>query len=379
MVGDVASIGQTSGTLWRVAGPERTRAFLLLILPGIWVGAVLVLEALVPADIQLGPLLAAAPAIACASTGRRQCVVLAGLCAVFALLPISSVQSADTGPGQRIGTFGAILSVVVASYVISRRRLHVLRDLAQVRAIAEVAQRVLLRAPQPRVGEVRVAARYASATAGAVIGGDFYEVVDTPFGVRAVIGDVRGSGLGAVESASVLLGSFREAAYDEPDLREVARRLDVSLRRHLGAEPWRLGAQEDFASVALVSIRMDARLELLNCGHPTPYLIRSGSATPLAPDVACLPLGLAGLAAPGADRREVTVAPFHSGDSVLLFTDGVTEARDAVGGFFALDRSLCRLAEAEPASLVSGIHSDVVAHTGGARSDDLALLLLRRA
>ena len=90
-------------------------------LPGIWVGVVLILEVLLPARIQLAPLLAAAPAIACAGTGRRQCVWMAGLCAFVALLP----WAPGSGPGgevQRVGTFAAILAVVAASYVISVRR-----------------------------------------------------------------------------------------------------------------------------------------------------------------------------------------------------------------------------------------------------------------
>ena len=118
--------------------------------------------------------------------------------------------------------------------MISVRRNRMLGELNQVRAVAEVAQRVLLRPPQPTIGDVMVAARSASASAGASVGGDFYDIVDTPYGVRAIIGDVRGSGLGAVEVAAVLLGSFREAAYDEPDLRDLVRRLEISLRRYLG-------------------------------------------------------------------------------------------------------------------------------------------------
>jgi hypothetical protein len=394
--GEARGTARIGSALRRAPDRDQARALLVFVLPGIWVAVVLALEFAMPARIQLAPLLAAAPAIACAATGRRQCVVLAGLCALFALLPFKSDGGQIAGLGERFGTFGAILSVAVASFVISERRQRSLRDLTQVQAIAEVAQQVLLRPPRPEIGDVRVAVRYASATAGAVIGGDFYEVVDTRYGVRAVIGDVRGSGLDAVECASVLLGSFREAAHDEPDLREVVRRLDVSLRRHLGdgylpgrshsdhlatrapqssadvltlVRPPELDiVREEFASAAVVSIRRDGRLELVNCGHPAPYLIQAGIVSPLEPAAPCLPLGLGGLASTGLACRGVAEVPFDTGDSVLLFTDGVTEARDGDGCFFALSEALCRVVDAEPDGLVSAIDAGVDAHTGGART-----------
>jgi serine phosphatase RsbU (regulator of sigma subunit) len=424
-------------------GTRREKAFslFLLVLPGLWVAVVLVLEAAVPSRIQFAPLLAAAPAIACAGTGRRSCVVLGGLCAVLALLPIggTGTRHADgTSPGERIGTFTAILAVVVASYIVAQRRRETLRTVQRVQAISDVAQHVLLPRPPARVRDVQVAARYTSAAAGASIGGDFYEVLDTAFGARAVIGDVRGSGLDAVERAAVLLGSFREAAYDEPDLRDIARRLDVSLRRHLGdrgADPvddliryLRLPAEagapwpeldvltmakqdadlefgEDFASVAVISIGPDGRLEMVNCGHPAPQLIRAGFTAPLESDVVGLPLGLGSLAAPDAARRSMTVVPFVSGDSVLLHTDGLTKARDADGRCFDLPATLSALVDAaesapssdaagatdaadvsessepsasDPAALASAIHAEALAHSRGRPVDDMALLVLRR-
>lgn len=109
---------------------------------------------------------------------------------------------------------------VVAAVMRQRRE----AELASVRSIAEVAQRVLLR-PVPRsAGPLRIAVSYTSAMAKARIGGDLYEVVTSSAGVRIIVGDVQGKGLEAVESAAVVLGAFREAAHDEPDLRPSASR-----------------------------------------------------------------------------------------------------------------------------------------------------------
>jgi hypothetical protein len=377
---------------------------MLFILPGLWVGAVLILEVLVPARIQLAPLLAAAPAIACAGTGRRQCVGMAGLCAFLALLPWGP-GNAPGGEVQRIGTFGAILTVVVASYVISGRRQRTLGELAQVRAVAEVAQRVLLRPPRPAVGDVLVAARSASASEGASVGGDFYDIVDTPYGVRAIIGDVRGSGLAAVEVASVLLGSFREAAYDEPDLRDLVRRLEVSLRRFLGdaeaaakrvpladgallwetsdlllVAPRRTTAdvREEFASVAVVSIRPDGWLEHVTCGHAPPLLVRCGTVSPVQGQSVGLPLGLSTLAPRTDDRARMVVTPFDSGDSLLLYTDGVTDSGGPDVGPLPLPQILEDLADAEPEYVLGAIEAEVTMRAREGRARDLAMVLVHR-
>lgn len=377
---------------------------MLYALPGVWVGAVLVLQLLLPSRIQLAPLLAAAPAIACAGTGRRQCVWMAGLCAFVALLP--GVPGYGTGgEAARIGTFAAILAVVAASYVIAVRRQRTLGELSQVRAVAEVAQRVLLRPPRTAVGDVLVAARSASASAGASVGGDFYDIVDTPYGVRAIIGDVRGSGLAAVEVAAVLLGSFREAAYDEPDLRDLVRRLEVSLRRFLGeAEaaaahvPLADGAllweasnslavapprtapdvREEFASVAVVTIRPDGRLEHVSCGHAPPLLVRCGTVSTVQGQSVGLPLGLSALA-PGTDERaRLVVTPFDSGDSLLLYTDGVTDSGGPDVEPLPLPQLLEDLADAAPEYVLSAIEAEVTARARGSRARDLAMLLVHR-
>ncbi|MFD0384535.1 hypothetical protein ACFQ2B_26730 [Streptomyces stramineus] len=88
-------------------------------LPGLWVAAVLAWELLGPRGTQVIPLLAAAPAIACAGTGRRRCVTLAGVCAVLALVPPPSAGRADTA--ARLGTCCAVVAVAAAGHCVSGR------------------------------------------------------------------------------------------------------------------------------------------------------------------------------------------------------------------------------------------------------------------
>ena len=103
--------------------------------------------------------------------------------------------------------------------------------LADVTSVAEAAQRALLR-PLPRqVGPLELGVVYLAAAAEARVGGDLYEVTRTQFGIRLIVGDVRGKGLDAVEIAADVLGVFREVAHEVYTLAEVARRIDASLAR----------------------------------------------------------------------------------------------------------------------------------------------------
>ena len=95
----------------------------------------------------------------------------------------------------------------------ARTRLHREAERHSLRQIAEVAQQAILRPLPEHVDGLRLAVRSHSAASLATVGGDFYEVLSTPFEVRALVGDVRGHGLGAVRLASWVLGSFREDAH----------------------------------------------------------------------------------------------------------------------------------------------------------------------
>ena len=264
-------------------------------------------------------------------------------------------------------TVVTILSVTAASMLASRLRLSRERELANVRLVARAAQQVLLR-PVPRKAEdLRIALSYTSATAEAQIGGDLYEVVSTPHGVRLLIGDVQGKGLAAVETAAWVLGAFREAAYDEPDLTDVSERLEASLARHLGGEKF---------VTAIVAEVHDSEIALLNCGHPAPLLItadgRSSSADP--PDDR-VPLGLGSLSSTPPKPYQV---PFAHGDQILFYTDGVIEARDAGGSFYPLPDRVHLLRHDEPQKALDALSADLVSHVGGPLLDDAAMLLVRR-
>ncbi|MEV5705248.1 PP2C family protein-serine/threonine phosphatase [Actinoallomurus sp. NPDC052274] len=333
-------------------------------LPFAMMGAVAIVDLMAGPEFGYLPLLALGPAFATLHYGARH-TVLIGLIA-FTLCVVLAAYDNVLGQRQDNLTLASIIGVTSASVLASRRRQERERELATVRTVAEAAQRVLLR-PVPRsAGPLRIAVNYTSAAAEARIGGDLYEVVITPFGVRILIGDVQGKGLEAVETAAGVLGAFREAAYDEADLPGVVKRLEKSLSRMLSGERFVTAALAQFG---------DAHVRLVNCGHPPPLIIgRTGDVRVAEPEDPSPPLGMTDLI--DAPPRPYLL-PFSPGDQMLLYTDGVIEARNGAGQFYPLiDRAvLLRAAGAEEA--LSDLQADLIRHTGGPIADDAAMLLVR--
>lgn len=185
-----------------------------------------------PPQLAFSRLLPAAPALAAAMWPVLPTVLLGTVC-LFLMIGLSLVFP-DLGTWW---TAAGIIAVTVAAAYGSHVRLKRERTLLQVRLVADVAQQVVLSPMPRRFGDVEIESLYLAAAAEARIGGDFYEVVDTPNGIRLLIGDVRGKGLQAVGAAAAIVNAFREAAYAETDMVDVARRLDASCTRYSAAFP----------------------------------------------------------------------------------------------------------------------------------------------
>ncbi|MFB7714103.1 PP2C family protein-serine/threonine phosphatase [Streptomyces sp. NPDC056105] len=270
------------------------------------------------------------------------------------------------------GTTTATLVIATAACFVVRQRRRESSRLRKVTSVAETAQRAVLRPPPTRLGPFRIAAGYRAAAQFARIGGDLYAFVNTDFGVRALIGDVRGKGLDAVATAAVVLGSFHEAAYDRPTLGSPTDRLDISLRRSLVDT-------EAFVTAVLVELHPDGLTYALSCGHPAPLILRSDIVSEL-PAAWGLPLGLRGLA-PSAGPVAALATRLRPGDTLLMYRDGLAEARDAAGDFYPLTRRLAHYGRTQsgstaPGPLLDWIQTDALDHSGDDTHDDAALLAL---
>ena len=251
---------------------------------------------------------------------------------------------------------GGVLAVAAAAVRLRREA-----RLADVLRVADVAQRAVLPPVPDRVGLLRLSAHYESAAREASLGGDLYAALPTPYGVRLLIGDVRGKGLEAVRLASVILGAFRERAHERPDLCTLAADLDRAVSRVAGPE--------DFTTAVLAQVDDECCLTIVNAGHPGPFLVRRGITVQLSPAHPSPPLGLGTRPAP----LNLELEP---GDRLLLYTDGMTEARrpkDQV--FFPAERLVTpTLGSGTLPEGLGSLRAALVQWADGHLDDDVALL-----
>ncbi|MFI9204284.1 PP2C family protein-serine/threonine phosphatase [Streptomyces sp. NPDC053048] len=259
------------------------------------------------------------------------------------------------------------------------------------RALAgEAAQRALLRPLPLRTHGMVVDGFYLSSQREALVGGDIYEVLDTPYGTRVLIGDVRGKGPGTLGAGAAVLTAFREAAYHRGDLGSGVVAMEQGLDRYHRSREYRDGARaahaaEEFVTALVIGTEGDPAAEahgrvpvfFVGCGHPAPFVIGAdGGVRELEPAQQGLPLGLGELAAAPRPVQRFALPPDCR---VLACTDGVTEARDGDGGFYPLAERLDAWAALPTRELLRRLRADLAAHTGGRPQDDVAVLVMERA
>ncbi|MFE7569595.1 PP2C family protein-serine/threonine phosphatase [Streptomyces sp. NPDC057539] len=343
-------------------------------LPVLVIIAGVIFDLVTPTRVTASPLFAAAPLIAAPFYPLVGTLTIA-----VASLVAEVVLHIHADTQFQVESISEVLTVLVVSLLALYINGVVRRSgerLASARIIAETAQRAVLPRPAERIGGLRIAARYEAAQEGAFIGGDLFAVQDTPYGVRLVVGDVRGKGLDAVEAVAVVIGSFREAAEQESSLEGVAQRLERALRRE-GTRRDGLDVFEGFTTAVLAEIpHEEGVVRLLNRGHPEPLLMcRDGEVRMLAPSDHALPLGMSELGA-WPDRADQAMYP--EGATLLFYTDGLTEARDAHGVFYVPRERLDGRVFQGPDEILQALIDDVRRHTGGGSQDDMALLAVSR-
>ncbi|WP_328399042.1 serine/threonine-protein phosphatase [Streptomyces sp. NBC_00390] len=360
-------MGREQGRIWSAQSLVRA-------LPPLMIVGGVVFDLLTPPQFTAVPMFAAAPLVA-APLFSWFMTLLTGIAAVMG---VTGLHFYNQSIGE-ITSYTEVSTVVTVSALALLINTVVRRSgerLASARGIAEAAQRAVLPEPAGRIGGLQVAARYEAAQADAFIGGDLFAVQETPHGVRLIVGDVRGKGMGAVAVVAVIVGAFGEAAEQESSLEGVARRLERALARET---PLREGldAVESFTTAVLGEIPREGGLvRLVNRGHPDPLVLRGdGKVDSLVPSTASLPLGMGDLGM-WPDRAEEYRVP--AGSTLLFYTDGLSEARDADGVFYAPRARLSGRLFAGPEELLDAVVADVRRHTGGGANDDMALLAVAR-
>jgi PAS domain S-box-containing protein len=235
--------------------------------------------------------------------------------------------------------------------------------------IARTLQESLLPPHLPQLPGVELAARYHAAGEAFEVGGDFYDIFQTgPMHWTAVIGDVRGKGPRAASVTALARYTVRAAAMRETTPSRVLEMLNEAMRRQ--------NFDDRFCTVAIASLQPSpsgVRLTVSCGGHPMPIVLRAnGDVEPVGQ-----PGTLLGLVAdPELADESLELAP---GDSVILYTDGVSEARSETGIFgearlLALIQSCTGL---DAARIVERIQREVLEYQDAEPRDDIALVVLR--
>ncbi|MFJ3104411.1 PP2C family protein-serine/threonine phosphatase [Streptomyces sp. NPDC086835] len=335
-------------------------------LPAAVIGGAFVLDLATMGGVNTFPLLAAAPGAAAPVLSLRG-TIATGVAANLAGLLLVYLEREPTRDDFTPFASLILLTVIAAVFnvLLARDR----RQLATSREVAAAVQRAVLPELPRRAGRLAVAARYEVAHEEAAIGGDLFAIQETPHGIRMLIADVRGKGLQAVRTVNALLGSFHEASNHRPDLPGVVQQLEdrmqAGIRQSSGEEA------ELFATAVIAELPPDySVLRIANRGHAAPLLVHNGRAAPLEPTTPSLPLGLGVLA---GDEVPVDRFDLPVGATLVLFTDGIDEARNASGVFFDPVPVLSQRFPPDPDAVLEAVLGAVFQHTGGSLQDDAAL------
>ncbi|MFE3252408.1 PP2C family protein-serine/threonine phosphatase [Streptomyces sp. NPDC059209] len=369
-----------SEELWRGPGAVVALAIAVLLL-------VLAADVLGGYRIRLGGIMLALPALAAVFTGPRAVAVIA-----VVMMPAYVVTLAENhrlnwaDAPVAIATAVVISATAVGAAAVRERRA---RQLAQSRRVTALTQQTLLRPLPPRLGPVELSSSYLASDAESTIGGDLYACALVDGRPRVIVGDVQGKGLSTLEMVLFVLNAFRRAAWQRVALPDLPGFLDDAVRRELelardmahesgdSTQEPEMGRRmrESFVTAVVVEVAEDGgEVRLVNCGHPAPLLLHDGTARELPSPEPALPLGLLGL---DTDPVHVESHRMEPGDILLLFTDGLVEARDGAGDFYPLTERVGSWAGHAPEALLDAIQTDLRGHAR--LDDDIAMVTLRRS
>lgn len=238
---------------------------------------------------------------------------------------------------------------------------------ARARLLVATLQRTLVPPELPDVPGLDVAGAYRPAGDGEEVGGDLYDLFEVaPDDWVAVIGDVQGKGVDAAVVTALIRYTVRAAAVRHSQPSGVLTTLNEVLVRD---------DTDRLCTVAVVRLRRSEgtwTATVSSAGHPPPLLTAlAGAPTPVGSTG-----GLIG-AFPGLDHTDTEV-PLAPGDTLVLYTDGVTEARGADGwyGEARLRDAVARHAPTAHA-LTDALLDEVLAFQDGLPRDDIAVLTVR--
>jgi phosphoserine phosphatase RsbU/P len=238
--------------------------------------------------------------------------------------------------------------------------------------LAETLQQSLLPMHPPHVPGTTIATRFSPGGTGVEVLGDFYDVVPLQDGFGVVIGDVCGKGASAARTTAMARSAVRTAAHSEPDLTAVLDTVNEVLLSWFGA------GRSFVTAIYATFTRRGAgwTVAIAGAGHPPAFVRRADGTVEQRPGGGRV-LGLT-----VEHPRAIDVVDLAPGDALVLYTDGITEARDPVGNQFdepgvaeALGVVRDRVPEAD--EIADGLVTAAQLHTQASNDDDAAVVVVR--
>ncbi|HPI31814.1 MAG TPA: SpoIIE family protein phosphatase [candidate division Zixibacteria bacterium] len=266
-----------------------------------------------------------------------------------------------------LATFGNILGARMLSYTLQRERQekHVME--AELARAASIQKNLLVQAyPTPGGYDLHAFQEQSRA-----VGGDLYDIAALPDEhVLFLVADVSGKGMGAALLMSNILASFR-ILYDQADF-DLCRMV-----RLVSTQMYRYSAPENFATLFVGVIDAATHeIRFVNAGHNPPIVVRADGRHEHLPASGIM---IGAMPFDAWSEERVTLQP---GESLVVFTDGVTEAERADGSLFGEDRLEAVLTGARgqaPAHLCETIMKEIRRFVENApQSDDITMLVVQR-
>jgi sigma-B regulation protein RsbU (phosphoserine phosphatase) len=204
------------------------------------------------------------------------------------------------------------------------------------------------------------------------IGGDGFDYAIDGDRARLLIWDAMGRGLPAATAGTVAVSAIRAARRAGAGLIEQAAAADADLTEQFGSS----GTTRFVTALLLDFDQESGHLRYVNAGHPEPMLLRDGKLAGPLPGGKRVPLGVDGDYGDGVAEADLQV-----GDRLLLYTDGVVEARAHDGTRFGVDRLVALAEEGEQDALpvpetLRRLALAVARHQDGPPRDDATLMLM---
>jgi serine phosphatase RsbU (regulator of sigma subunit) len=197
-------------------------------------------------------------------------------------------------------------------------------ELLQDVELAAQVQRMFLPVSKPVIPGLEIAGMMQPAR---IVGGDYYDYIPIDaHTLQMVIADVAGKGVASALLMSATAAAMQLEANHERNMLEIVSRLNAGIHS--------VSDGERYVTLLLAEIDADERIvRYVNCGHNPALLFRAKTNTVTRLDSSCPPIGMF-----AAEICELTSASLMSGDVLIFYTDGVTEAMNSLGQEFGMDR-----------------------------------------